>query len=55
MDEKITNLNECKTREELIDEMMKNDELHVMTECAYGKAIGNDQVNNTLNNKSNQK
>lgn len=48
MENKKKNLNEAATREELIEKMLKDGELHVMTECAYGKAIGQDQRHNTL-------
>ena len=34
---------------ESIEEMIKNGELSVMSECAYGEAIADDERNNTLN------
>jgi len=32
-----------------IEEMIENGELAVMSECAYGTAIADDEKNNTLN------
>ena len=50
MENKTNVSNENVSREEMIEKMLENGELHVMTECAYGKAIGADQRHNTLNN-----
>lgn len=40
-------------RNKELEEMIKNGELSVMSECAYGEAIADDERNNTLskNNK----
>ena len=34
-----------------IEEMINSGEMSVMTECAYGEAIGDSEMNNTLNKK----
>ena len=36
-------------RNKELEEMIKNGELSVMSECAYGEAIADDERNNTLN------
>ena len=36
-------------RNKELEEMIKNGELSVMSECAYGEAIADDERNNILN------